>query len=513
MVQPINYSINVQSPMQAFGQAAQFGAGLAEMDARRQAQQQEAIRLQGLNQEFQRVSAIQSPQAKDFMALSFLLPPAQMESVRKTFELGSQEQKDNQLSFSGKVLSAFTTGNNQIGIDLLLNRAEAEENSGRKDQAQAFRTYAELAKINPGAAKTTIGMMLATLPGGDKVIEATTKAQLAPLQVSEAQAKERARLAPAQPKPGFSLLTQAQNIELGLPEGVRFQRGPDGKIEELKVTAAPKAGFTVLTPAQNVELGLSPDVRYQRGDDGKISPITPGPLATVTVDTGVKRGETALKELDIPRAKEFSDAAASARALARDSRTIANLLKGKSGGAVVKLSTDFARNLGFSTDTVTANDLSNALATRGAVQIRAPGSGSTSDIEFKSYLQAFPSLSNSEAGRELMAKYAEAFAKRSARLADHSRKLIREDKYSEEEIARFDESLGPLLDKEFYAFVSGKRPGVRQYPGTAPATTQPRTTAPAAAPPAAAPAAAAPTSPSTVRRLRWNPQTQQMEAR
>jgi hypothetical protein len=88
---------------------------------------------------------------------------------------------------------------------------------------------------------------------------------------------------------------------------------------------------------------------------------------------------------------------------------------------------------------VTANDLANALTTRGAVQIRAPGSGSTSDIEFKSYLQAFPSLSNSEAGRELMAKYAESFAKRSARLADHARKLIREDKYSEEEIARFDE--------------------------------------------------------------------------
>jgi hypothetical protein len=123
-------------------------------------------------------------------------------------------------------------------------------------------------------------------------------------------------------------------------------------------------------------------------------------------------------------------------------------------------------------------------------------------------------LSNSEAGRELMAKYAEAFAKRSARLADHSRKLIREDKYSEEEIARFDESLGPLLGKEFYDFVSGKRSGVRQYPGAAPATIQPPAAAPA--PPAAAPAApaaAAPTSPSTVRRLRWNPQTQQMEAR
>jgi hypothetical protein len=188
VVQPANYSINVQSPLQAFGQAAQFGAGLAEMDARRQAQQQEAVRQQSLNTEFQRVSAIQNPKASDFMGLSLLLPPAQMESVRKTYDQGSQEQKDNQLLFSGKVLSAFNSGQNQIGIDLLENRATAEENSGRKEQGQAFRSYAELARINPGAAKATIGMLLATLPGGDKTIEATTKAQLAPSQISKSQA-------------------------------------------------------------------------------------------------------------------------------------------------------------------------------------------------------------------------------------------------------------------------------------------------------------------------------------
>jgi hypothetical protein len=132
------------------------------------------------------------------------------------------------------------------------------------------------------------------------------------------------------------------------------------------------------------------------------------------------------------------------------------------------MSTDLARSLGFETETVTANDLVNALATRGAVQIRAPGSGATSDLEFKSYLQAFPSLSNSDSGRQLMAKYAEAFAKRSARLADHARKLIREDRYSEEEIARFDESLGPVLDEDFYNFARSagpRRPGVSQYPG------------------------------------------------
>jgi hypothetical protein len=167
-----------------------------------------------------------------------------------------------------------------------------------------------------------------------------------------------------------------------------------------------------------------------------------------------QRDTLALEKLDVPRAQEFSAAAASARALARDSKVIADLLKGKGGGATVKLTTDFAKTLGFETDTVRANDLANSLAIRGATQLRPPGSGSTSDTEFKAFVSAFPSLANSEGGRELMAKYADAFATRSAKLADHARKLIREDRYSEEEIARFDTSLGAILKDDFY-----KRPG------------------------------------------------------
>jgi hypothetical protein len=40
--------------------------------------------------------------------------------------------------------------------------------------------------------------------------------------------------------------------------------------------------------------------------------------------------------------------------------------------------------------------------------------------------------------------------------------------FSEEEIARFDESLGPVLDEDFYNFARSagpRRPGVSQYPG------------------------------------------------
>jgi hypothetical protein len=98
---------------------------------------------------------------------------------------------------------------------------------------------------------------------------------------------------------------------------------------------------------------------------------------------------------------------------------------------------------------------------RGAVGVRQPGSGSTSDIEFKAYLSAFPSLANSEQGRELMVVGAEAFAKRNALLSDKARELYKAGKYSDVAIAEYDNSLGPVIDQkkiEEVAKSSGSKP-------------------------------------------------------
>ena len=246
MVQPANYNIDVQSPFQAFAQGAQLGTGLAEIQARRQAQEQDVQRQQQLNQEIQRINAIQNPTAKDYQQLSFLLPPQQMESVRKTFELGSKEVQDNQLLFSGQVLSAITAGQPQIAVNLLETRAIAEENKGNQAQAKAYRDYAQLAKVNPAAAQKTIGIMLASLPGGDKVIESTTKAQLAPSQVSKAETE-------AEFAPQIKAATLAKlNKELKEDDNDSVQSGkilPDGTTVILT-----KKGVTRVLGADGVEV-------------------------------------------------------------------------------------------------------------------------------------------------------------------------------------------------------------------------------------------------------------------
>ena len=171
-------------------------------------------------------------------------------------------------------------------------------------------------------------------------------------------------------------------------------------------------------------------------------------LSTPSTTNVVNLSEKGLNEIDKDRVGEFSSAASSARTFAQNAGAVNLLLKGKSGGEVVKIGTELAKNLGFSNEQVTANDLANSLAVRGAVGVRQPGSGSTSDIEFKAYLSAFPSLSNSEQGRELMVLGAEAFAKRNALLSDKARELYKAGKYSDVAIAEYDNSLGPVIDQK-----------------------------------------------------------------
>jgi hypothetical protein len=171
-------------------------------------------------------------------------------------------------------------------------------------------------------------------------------------------------------------------------------------------------------------------------------------VSSPTTTNLISLSDKGLNEIDKDRVAEFSSAASSARTFAQNAGAVNLLLKGKSGGEVVKLGTELAKNLGFSNEQVTANDLANSLAVRGAVGVRQPGSGSTSDIEFKAYLSAFPSLSNSEQGRELMVVGAEAFAKRNALLSDKARELYKKGQYSDVAIAEYDNSLGPVIDQK-----------------------------------------------------------------
>lgn len=467
MVQPINYGVDIPDPSQAFLQAFKTGTAitetrLAQEQAQRQAEQQKQIQ-----NAFARLRQ-PTATAKDYADLAMLLPETQAKAVRESWNMRDTATLQSARTQTGQVFSAFRSGRPEIAIGLIQRQIDAKRNSGDEEGAKFLETWRDVAKETPTATEDYFGGILAEMPGGKDVLEAALKvsaerrtAAEAPYKLLEAQASANLKYQQAT----NAVLTAEDEIakkraERLFEEAKAEKEAADARVaratEKSRIAKAaedakPDPGFAIIPEAERVSLGLPAGVYQRNLGTQKIEPVS---KELVRIDMGQQRETLALKELDVPRAQEFSAAAASARSLARDSKVIADLLKGKGGGATVKLTADFAKTLGFESDTVRANDLANSLAIRGATQLRPPGSGSTSDTEFKAFVSAFPSLANSEGGRELMAKYADAFAIRSAKLADHARKLIREDRYSEEEIARFDTSLGAILKDDFY-----KRPG------------------------------------------------------
>jgi hypothetical protein len=213
------------------------------------------------------------------------------------------------------------------------------------------------------------------------------------------------------------------------------------------MTKEPKESFRPMTVDEKKQYGLPADSSFQISTTGKISEIVKAPL--VKID----KGDSELQKLDAQQISAMSAKTNSAREFASNAAAINNLLKGTGGGVTVKVGAELATALGLPSQTADANALAQALQTRAATQVRAAGSGSTSDLEFKAYLAVFPSLANSEQGRALMAKGLQAFADRDALIEKKARELFSQGKYSAAAIAEYDRSLGSVLGEEFKPFL------------------------------------------------------------
>lgn len=188
MVQPINYSIDIPDPTKAFLESFKVGTAIADVAAQRQAQEADLARRQQLQAQVTALMQNPNPTARDFTNVAMLLPAKEADSMRANFETLSKDQQQNQLLFGGQVMSAFSAQQPQIGIQLLRDRATAERNAGREAQAKAYETWAEIAEISPQSAQKTIGIMLAGVPGGDKMLTSSIQAMMAPANIRTAEA-------------------------------------------------------------------------------------------------------------------------------------------------------------------------------------------------------------------------------------------------------------------------------------------------------------------------------------
>jgi hypothetical protein len=196
---PINYSVDVQSPFEVALGGIKLGASVADIQTAQKKRELEAEALQkAKTAQTELQTLFQNPNATsaDYARVTAFLPKDQAESVRKSFEMMNNEQQQARLSQSGQIFTALKSGQVDIAKNLLQNQADAFRNSGRKEEASAAETYLQLIDLNPIGAQTTIGLMMAQLPGGKEYLEnvdktlATMRAEtLAPEVLREQKAK------------------------------------------------------------------------------------------------------------------------------------------------------------------------------------------------------------------------------------------------------------------------------------------------------------------------------------
>ena len=137
---PINYQINVKSPMEATLQGFQGGLAI------KQALQQQALQQQALQQQQQmqadlaNLASNPNAGAKDYAGMMTKYPQL-ADHFKKSWDVLSADQQQAKLSHSVQVYSALQAGKPEIAVDLLNRQAEGFRNSGQQDDAEAARHH------------------------------------------------------------------------------------------------------------------------------------------------------------------------------------------------------------------------------------------------------------------------------------------------------------------------------------------------------------------------------------
>jgi hypothetical protein len=164
---PINYNVNIPNPVEAFqgGMMNQLQINAAKTAMANQAEDRQKAQLQAV------------------------------------WAAKSAEEQSQDLRMSGQMLSALNAKDSGAALSIIDARLQALKNSGNEKHAADLQRLRDIIEKHPESATQSLQTMLATVPGGDKIIEslgkigeASQKAALAPGEL-EKQISDKERSA------------------------------------------------------------------------------------------------------------------------------------------------------------------------------------------------------------------------------------------------------------------------------------------------------------------------------
>jgi hypothetical protein len=319
--------------MQGLEAGATF-AGIQQQQQARAMQMQAAQAEQERQQQMATAvdALLRNPNATraEYDRVAVFMPEKQREGLINAFNARTAEQQGNDLRFAGQVEAALAGGNTAIAQQLITERAAAERNSGREDQARGYETWAQIAQTSPDALRVVVGNILATLPGGGAVLENIGRVG------SERRANELA--GPQLRTAEANAVTAGVNAEFARPLAVAGL----GTAQANAVTAAAAAAVApelarlnvvqTRTNIRNLESQIGDRAVRQRLDADRLA-----------LDTARTLGEIQDRNGRIPESaqKGINDAAVASSAAGQQARRLESLAADltKAGGGFGALST------------------------------------------------------------------------------------------------------------------------------------------------------------------------------
>lgn len=163
MVQPIDYTLDVinpiQSTMQGFTGGMQLGTAMADRERALAQQRKDQLVKQQMNEDLFNLS--QNPTHEGYVQVMTKYPQLS-ENLKRAYDTMDVGKQRTTLSLASQTYAALNGGNAEIAKQVLEDGALAYENSGSKQDASVLRGYKKMIENNPQAAKTSIGMLLAS---------------------------------------------------------------------------------------------------------------------------------------------------------------------------------------------------------------------------------------------------------------------------------------------------------------------------------------------------------------
>lgn len=185
MVQPINYMLDVQNPIQTAMTGLTQGMQIGQfMQAKEQAER-EAIQKQQMQEELSAFASKPNKTHEDYATIMARFPSL-AEDFKRSYDVLDSGKQQATFKTTSRIYAALSGGQPNVAKSILETEALGYENAGDKATADQMRTLAAMAETDPEGLLTISGLTLAsTTPSQFKdVLGALGENQMLPEEIN-----------------------------------------------------------------------------------------------------------------------------------------------------------------------------------------------------------------------------------------------------------------------------------------------------------------------------------------